>query len=135
MKNLNDSEKNIIDILINYQSFKNQSFGATLLSTTLSSCSNVNEIELLRETIIREYDKLVEISKYSEIEKIVTRKVLSKVYAYSILKIMIALNISSENIKKGISCYLREISKDHILYRLCNEALLLEDKLNNTIRD
>ncbi|HNO48904.1 MAG TPA: hypothetical protein PKI48_09985 [Chitinophagales bacterium] len=69
------------------------------------------------------------------IEKIFSKKVLSQIDAYCILKIIIGLNISSENIKKGISCYLREISKDHILYRLCNEALLLEDKLNNTIRD
>lgn len=69
------------------------------------------------------------------IEKIFSKKVLSQIDAYCILKIIIGLNISSEKIKKGISYYLSEISKDHILYRLCNEALLLEDKLNNTIRD
>lgn len=68
MKTLNENEKNIIDILIDYQSFKLSALKSTLLSSIPSSCSNTNARKLLHETIIREYDKLSENSKYSEYE-------------------------------------------------------------------
>ncbi len=62
------------------------------------------------------------------IEKIVTRKMFSQVDAYFMLKIIISLKISSENIKKCLAWYLGQISEDNMLYRLCKEALVIKGR-------